>query len=265
MAPHESLTPACCLESFRKAAAQFPYMPQALAMVWQATRVYTLAWGVLLVIQGVLPVATVYLTRMLVDGIADGFKAGGSWESVRPTLILVALMALVMLLADLLRSIASWVRTGQSELFQDHIRNLIHEKSVAVDLAFYESPEFYDHLHRARYEASHRPLSLMENLGSLVQNGITLVAMSAVLLQFGLWLPAALLLTTIPALVGGPSPARPAPRSLAENHGRTSAAAGITTGCSPARKPPRKSAFSAWEIISAPPTRKCAGGCGPSV
>jgi len=184
----------------RKAAAQFPYMPQALAMVWQATRVYTLAWGVLLVIQGVLPVATVYLTRMLVDGIADGFKAGGSWESVRPTLILVVLMALVMLLADVLRSITSWVRTGQSELFQDHIRNLIHEKSVAVDLAFYESPEFFDHLHRARYEASHRPLSLMENLGSLVQNGITLVAMSAVLVQFGLWLPAALVLTTIPAL-----------------------------------------------------------------
>jgi ATP-binding cassette, subfamily B, bacterial len=189
------------LEQLRKAAAQFPYMPRALSMVWHAARVYTLAWGVLLLIQGVLPVATVYLTRMLVDSIANSYKTGGSWEDVRGTLLLVALMALVMLLTDVLRSIVTWVRTGQSELFRDHIRNLIHEKSVGVDLAFYESPEFYDHLHRACYEASYRPLSLMENLGSLVQSSITLLAMSAVLLQFGLWLPAALVLTTIPALL----------------------------------------------------------------
>jgi ATP-binding cassette, subfamily B, bacterial len=189
------------LKKLQKAATQFPYMPRALGMVWRAARVYTLAWGVLLLIQGVLPVATVYLTRMLVDSITDSYKTRGSWEEVRGTLLLVALMALVMLLTDVFRSITAWVRTGQSELFQDHIRKLIHEKSVGVDLAFYESPEFYDHLHRARYEASHRPLSLMESLGSLVQNSITLLAMSAVLLQFGLWLPAALLLTTIPALL----------------------------------------------------------------
>lgn len=189
------------LELFRKAAAQFPYLPRALAMVWRSTRGYTLVWGVLLVIQGVLPVATVYLTRLLVDAIANGLKAGGSWQNARPALVWVALMALVMLLTDILRSISTWVRTGQSELFQDHIRNLIHEKSVAVDLAFYETPEFYDHLHRARYEASTRPLSLMENMGSLAQNGITLLAMCAVLLPFGLWLPAALMLTTIPALI----------------------------------------------------------------
>lgn len=188
------------LKIIRNAGAQFPYLPRALAMVWESTRVFTLAWGVLLVVQGVLPVATVYLTRLLVDGIADGLKAGGSWEAVRAILFLVALMALVMLLGDVLRAVTTWVRTGQSERFQDHIKDLIHEKSVAVDLAFYESPEFFDRLHRARYEAAHRPLSLVENLGSLVQNGITLLAMSAVLLQFGLWLPAALFLTTLPAL-----------------------------------------------------------------
>ena len=186
---------------FRKARAQLPYLPRALAMVWEASRGYTLAWGLLLIVQGLLPVATVYLTRMLVDSIVNGFKTERSWENIQPTLVLVVLMALVMLLTDLLRSISTWIRTGQSELFQDHIKNLVHEKSVEVDLAFYESPEFYDHLHRARYEASYRPLTLMENLGSLVQNGITLLAMSAVLLQFGPWLPGALLLTTIPALI----------------------------------------------------------------
>src|SRR4029077_5876429 len=86
------------------------------------------------------------------------------------------------------------------ELVQDHITGLIQRKSICADLAFYDSPAFYDHLHRARDEASHRPIVLIEKLGTVLQNGITLVAMLAVLAGFGLWLSAALLLSTIPVL-----------------------------------------------------------------
>ncbi len=43
-------------------------------------------------------------------------------------------------------------------------------------------------------------MALVENLGSLLQNGITLVAMAGVLFQFGWWVPLALVASTIPAL-----------------------------------------------------------------
>jgi ATP-binding cassette subfamily B protein len=88
----------------------------------------------------------------------------------------------------------------QAELLKDHISSLIHDKSVEADLAFYESAEFYDRLHRARDEASYRPLTLLESMGSGVQNSITLAAMAAVLIPFGIWLPAVLFLSTLPAL-----------------------------------------------------------------
>jgi ATP-binding cassette subfamily B protein len=109
-------------------------------------------------------------------------------------------MAGVLLLTELLRSAIEWIRTAQSELVQDHISALIHEKSVAVDLAFYESSEYYDHLNRARSDASSRSLTLLENSGSLLQNSITLVAMAAVLIPYGIWIPAILLISTLPAL-----------------------------------------------------------------
>ena len=109
-------------------------------------------------------------------------------------------MAGVVLLAELLRSLTNWVRAVQSELLKDHIQARLHEQSLAVDLAFYDSPEFYDHLHRAREEAPYRPLALLESVGGLAQNAVTLAAMGAVLLSFGLWLPVALLLSTVPAL-----------------------------------------------------------------
>ena len=106
----------------------------------------------------------------------------------------------ILLTAGILRGLTRWVRTAQAELVQDHISALIHRQSAAADLAFYETADFYDHLHRARAEAIHRPLVLLDTLGGLFQNGITLVAIGAVLIPFGLWLPGALFVSTLPAL-----------------------------------------------------------------
>jgi len=188
------------LPRLRKALAQLPYLPQTFALVWSAARAWTLVWGVLLLAQGLLPVATVYVTRWLVNSMVGAIQAGGGWEHLRPTLLLVALVAAIQLALQILRSAAAYVRTAQAELVQDHISSLIHRKSAAADLGFYDSAEFYDHLHRARSEATDRPVALEEGLGSLLQNGTTLIAMGAVLIPFGVWLPAALLLGTVPAL-----------------------------------------------------------------
>jgi ATP-binding cassette, subfamily B, bacterial len=183
--------------SLRRAALQLADISRALRMVWQAAPGWTVTWAVLLLVQGFLPVATVYLTRPLVNGIVAGVHSGGDW---RPILWPAVLMGMVLLFSELISGVIDWVRTAEAELVQDHITGLIHRKSISADLAFYESPDFYDHLHRARNEAGGRPMVLIEKLGTVLQNGITLVAMLAVLAGFGILLPVALLLSTIPVL-----------------------------------------------------------------
>jgi ATP-binding cassette subfamily B protein len=178
---------------------QLPHLPRALRLVWAAAHKWTAVWAVLLVVQGLLPVATVYLARLLVDSLVGVVDGGGSWAELRPVLLLVAAMAAVLLLTELLRSLSGWIRIAQSELVRDYMSNLVHEKAAALDLAFYESPDYYDLLHRVRVDAHNRPVALLENLGGLVQNGITLVAMAGVLIPYGWWLPLALLLSTLPA------------------------------------------------------------------
>jgi ATP-binding cassette subfamily B protein len=184
---------------FRDALAQLPYLPRSLILVWTAARSWTLFWIVLLIVQGLLPAATVYLTRLLVNSLVAALGAGTDWARIGPAMVLIGLMAGILLLTEFLRSATSWVRTAQSELVQDYISALIHRQSVAADLAFYELPDYYDHLHRARSDASYRPVALLESLGSLLQNSITLVAMAVVLIPYGLWLPIALLASTLPA------------------------------------------------------------------
>jgi len=191
---------ALIAEKLGGAAAELGRLPRALKLAWDAARVWTALWTALLVVQGLLPVFNVYLTRPLVNRILAAIRSGGSWESIRPALITGASIAAIALISEILRPATVWVRTHQSELVQDHIAALIQRKSAEIDLGFYDSADFYDRLHRARVEAASRPVMLLESLSGILQNSITLAAMLAVLAPFGAWLPLALLASTLPAL-----------------------------------------------------------------
>lgn len=180
---------------------QLPYLPRAFQLVRHAAGGLTVVWLVLLAVQGLLPVASVYLTRTLVNGVATLIGAGGGWPAMQPLLPAAIAMALVLIGIELCQSIGKWLRTAQSELVQDHVHELIHEQAMRLDLSFYDNPGYYDQLHRARIDAISRPAALIENTGSLLQSFITLAAMGWVLLSFGIWIPLLLAIGTLPALL----------------------------------------------------------------
>ena len=128
----------------RELAAQLPYLPQALRLVWSAAPRHAAFWLALLVFQGLLPIATVYLTRSLVNALLAAVRSGAPLSNSQHALLLMTIMAGLLLLGEAARVVAAWVRTAQADLVQDHISRLIHGKSVGVDLAFYDNAEFYD-------------------------------------------------------------------------------------------------------------------------
>jgi ATP-binding cassette, subfamily B, bacterial len=185
-------------ERLRKLATQLRHLPRTVAMVRRAGGRLVFLWGALLIVQGLLPVAIVYLTRAVVNALLAAIRAGGNFAALRPLLALALAIGLVLLCSQLLRSAIAWVRLAQSEQVRDYLAGLIHRKSLDVDLAFYDSSDFYDHLHRARLEATYRPIELMEGIGGLLQSCVSAVAILAVLASFGPVLPLALLLSAIP-------------------------------------------------------------------
>ena len=193
-------TSSILFERLRKARAQFAELARALELVWNAASGWTAGWGCLLLLQGVLPVATVYLVRNVVNQAVAAFRLRGDFRALRPALVSAGMIGLVLLVSELLKGLSTWVRTSQAAQVQDHITALVHRQSIAADLAFYDSPDFYNRLHRAREEASYRPTILIESLGSLLQNAVTLLAMAGVILRFGYWPMFVLLVGTLPAL-----------------------------------------------------------------
>ena len=135
-------------------AEELRHLPRTFGLVREACGRLTIVWGGLLVAQGLLPVATVYLTRAIVNRVVGAVLSGGQWPAIRAVIVRAAWMGAVVLAQQLLRGVTAWVRTAQSELIRDHLSGLIQKKSLEVDLAFYDSSDFYDHLHRARMDAA---------------------------------------------------------------------------------------------------------------
>lgn len=174
---------------------------RAFALIWKASPFYTVAWSILLIVQGILPGLVVYLIKLVVDSLVIALNSQGDWEKTRPAILYIAAIALVMLLTDVTKSLLEFVRTAQADIIQDYVKNLIHDKSAVVDMEYFESHEYHDRLEQATSDGANRPLSLLESMGGVAQNTITLIVMAGLLIQYSVWLPIVLLVSTLPAFI----------------------------------------------------------------
>jgi ATP-binding cassette, subfamily B, bacterial len=173
---------------------QLPAGRRALALVWGAARGWTLAWSVLLVGQGLIPAGQALLLRTLVNRLV----ASPKWPSIAPPALGIASLWII---GQLFSSALSWVRAVQAERVQDEVHRLIHVQALRLDVAFYDRPESYDQLHRARVDAISQPLALLESLGSVIQNGLGFLVLAGILWTYARWLPLLLVCTAIPGLL----------------------------------------------------------------
>jgi ATP-binding cassette subfamily B protein len=159
-----------------------------------------IAWIAILLVQGIIPVAIVWLTKPLVNALQVAVGAGVNRETIQPLLAIAIALGSLMLVSELLKIALQWISMSQAELVQDHISDLLHQKATELDLAFFETPEFHDRLYRVQ-EAGGRSLSLLESFGGLAQNLVTVLGIGALLLSYGVWITILLIAGTVPALL----------------------------------------------------------------
>jgi len=165
---------------------------RALRFVWQSAKGWTIANGILTLIQGALPLLPLYLMKLMVDAVTAGVTAPDKGVALKHVLLLVGIMGAVTLFISLIRSIAGLVNEWQAYIVTEHINDVLLTKSIEVDLEYYKSARYYDTLHRAQREAPSRPIGIVNGLAQIGQNGISLLAIAGLLLSFH-WIIAATL------------------------------------------------------------------------
>jgi len=144
---------------------------------------------------------TLYLMKLIVDAVTFALAAPDKADAFRHVAFFIAAAAGVALLNALIGSIAGLVRQAQSLTVTDHMYDILHAKSVAVDLEYYENPKYFDTLHRAQQEGPHRPTQIVNGLMELGRSSISLLAMVALLLSFHWGVAVILFAAAIPGIL----------------------------------------------------------------
>ena len=176
-------------------------LKRALLFVWKSGPGWTIAKVVLTFVQGILPLLSLYLTKLLVDEVANAAVSSNKEEAFKQVLLLVVLTAVVNLMTELFGFVANLVNTMQTAVFADYMRGILHAKAIAVDLECYDNAQYYDTLRRAQGEAISQPNRTLNRLLQIGQNCTSLVAIIGLLFTFSWQVGGFLLFAVLPNLL----------------------------------------------------------------
>ncbi|MEE4379995.1 MAG: ABC transporter ATP-binding protein, partial [Candidatus Competibacteraceae bacterium] len=159
------------------------------------------ASGLLLVAESVLGIGALYLLKLVVDVVTKALDSSEQSAAFEGVALFIGLTAAVTIAHVLVRALSGLISGIHSEIVADHVTSLIHDKAVELDLAFYESPAYYDTLQRAQQGGSSRPANVVTNITSIAQNTLMVAAIAGLLFSVHWMLVPVLLCAVIPGLI----------------------------------------------------------------
>lgn len=163
----------------------------ALTHAFRAAPGYVVAWQLLSLTQGLVPVGMLVLARVLLENLEN--REGNVGFALAGLVLLVAVTSPLQALQNLFR-------TRISERLTGDLTQRVHARTCAMPMAELDQRETMELLHRARIEGMQQPLILVDLLGSQIQNLTLFVGAALVSWQISPWLP---LLLVAGALPGG--------------------------------------------------------------
>jgi len=184
--------------TWKERLAALRYVPALLELVWKTSARLTVATGLLRIVRAFVPVATLWIGKLIIDEVVRARTAGPDWRLLA---VLVGTELGIAIGGDALARASQLVENNLGDLFTNRMSVRLMEHAATLDLALFEDPTFYDHLERARRNTTGR-IALLAQVLSLGQDLLTLLSLSAALLAFSVWLFFLLVLATLPSFIG---------------------------------------------------------------
>ncbi len=179
----------------QKGLAALRVVPKALRLLGEAGAVYLSMVFALTLLQGVLPPAMAYLSKLIVDHLASGSGATVRlWLLVGAEGLLAVMLAVAFQLSNLYQAVL------RERLWQMLSIKVCHHASH-LDLDFFEVPQNYDALTKANRELGFRPMMMALNLVIALQQTVSVAGFVLVILALQPLLVVVILLALIPTLL----------------------------------------------------------------
>jgi ATP-binding cassette, subfamily B, bacterial len=171
----------------------------ALKLVWVSAPGWASVNIAISVIRSFFPLALVWLIKLLIDDITNAASAQPT-TPFSEILWMILAVVIVYFLDEISLEFGNFVRKKQAMKLEAYMYELLHTKSVSLDLINFEKPEYFDCLSRAAREAPWRPNSILNNLISMLRGLLSLLLMGGLLISLHWSLALLLVFVNIPAI-----------------------------------------------------------------
>jgi ATP-binding cassette, subfamily B, bacterial len=173
-------------------------VPPVLHFVWESGPAVVF-WNITIrMVVAFLPMGIGIVAKYIIDGVNrishhQPLPAHFWW-------LVASEMVLAVVTGVLSRSV-DYFDNLLADRYTHHVSVEVMRKAAALDVTVYEDPVFYDRLERARVQATDR-LAMIQQMGRLIQQSVTAVAFSALLVWYSPFLLVLLVAGVVPAFLG---------------------------------------------------------------
>ena len=173
-------------------------LPPLLGILWDSGPL-VVTWGILLrIIVAFAPLGIAAVAAWIVNGVQGRIMGQDLrphfWWMVALEVILAVTMAALLRVIDYLDSVLA-------DRYTHYVSIRVMDQASKLDLTTYEDPIFYDRLERARVQATDR-LAMIQQMGRLLQQSVTTLAFTGVLLRSSPWLLLLMAAGVFPSFLG---------------------------------------------------------------
>ncbi len=173
-------------------------IPPVLHFVWESGP-SVVFWNITIrIFVAFLPVGIGIIGRFIIDGVnrlrVHQPLPQNFWGLVAAEMALAVLAGILSRAVDFFDNLLA-------DRYTHHVSVEVMRKAASLDVTVYEDPVFYDRLERARVQATDR-LAMIQQMGRLIQQTVTALAFSAVLIRYSPLLLFLLVAGILPAFLG---------------------------------------------------------------
>jgi ATP-binding cassette, subfamily B, bacterial len=187
------------VNSMQKIRKKIDLFRDSIRLVWESSPGWATANMLVSVLRSFLPLALIWLLKLLIDDITSAAASGSGIISGNIIRMIIYVIT-VYFLDEASSDFSNYIRKKQSLELEIYMYGLLHSKSVKLDLINFERPEYYDCLSRAAREAPWRPNAILNNLVSLIRGILSLFLMAGLILTLHWTVAVILLVSNIPAI-----------------------------------------------------------------
>lgn len=168
-------------------------------LVWEAKPSLLFVMTFMSIFNGVSPVIGAYIGAEVLNTLAAAFA--GELVMFDPIIELLVINFVYLFVVNIVNRLYNMVTRISGEVVSNHIKMKIVNKAKDVDLASFDSPEFYAKLENANREASSRPVNILSSTFSMISSIISLVSFIIILFAISPWAPFIIVIMSIPITI----------------------------------------------------------------